>query len=278
VVENDQYDGCLETVRKSFKDHLADLVKDTLSPERLVIKKVNGENITCKDLLNYFEAYTKIYQSNEIPEPRTALEATAEANNINVKEEALRRYMTQMERLTHGAYIYEDKFLELHHKHKEDSVLFFNKAKKLGGKEFSLKYQLELIESIDKAYENFKKVNDTKGSLAAIKTPVALSLLLFITYLLSHFWVDLILDMLWLSKLAVFLDLVFYAVFIGILSYMLCKVTHVENQAIKDLIRQLDIFSELIWVNGFVRIGAALDAMGISPAKLLAMYARQQTR
>jgi len=278
VVENEDYNGNLCDVRPNFKQKLTELVRETLSPEHLIVKKINGIPISCRDLFTYFEAYTKIYQSDQIPEPRTALEATAQANNINVKEEALRRYDSEMEKMTHGSYIYPEQFMVLHQKHKKESLDYFTKAKKLGGKEFSQKFYNELVDQIEKSFVNYNKVNETKGALAAIKTPLALALLFIISYILSHFWVDMLLELFYMTKLALFLDFVFWVTLLCILTYMACKVSGVDNPILKDAMRQLDIFSELLWEHVFSKIGKYLDTIGLHPSNLLTKYAQSKLK
>lgn len=43
----------------------------------------------------------KIYQSEELPEPKSMLQATAEANNLNAQNAARDRYMKEMEKVSH---------------------------------------------------------------------------------------------------------------------------------------------------------------------------------
>ena len=57
-----------------FKNHLGDLAPLLLSPENLIVKKINGNPITGRGLLECFKVYMKIFQSEELPQPKSLLE------------------------------------------------------------------------------------------------------------------------------------------------------------------------------------------------------------
>ena len=44
-----------------------------LAPENLVTKKIDGQIVKARDLLEYFKSYMKIYKGNELPEPKSML-------------------------------------------------------------------------------------------------------------------------------------------------------------------------------------------------------------
>ncbi|XP_072345741.1 atlastin-2-like [Scyliorhinus torazame] len=81
VASNPTFDGKLKDIDDEFKTHLETLVHLLLSPENMVEKEIGGSRISCRNLLQYFKAYIKIFQGDDLPHPRSILEATAEANN-----------------------------------------------------------------------------------------------------------------------------------------------------------------------------------------------------
>ncbi|KAF6777707.1 hypothetical protein AHF37_02825 [Paragonimus kellicotti] len=83
VATSPQFDGRLSDIDRDFVRELSILVPTILSPSSLQLKKINGEKVTCRELVTYFKAYMEIYQGDTLPEPRSMLEATAEANNLN---------------------------------------------------------------------------------------------------------------------------------------------------------------------------------------------------
>lgn len=87
-----------------FTEQLKSLVPLILSPENLVVKQIDGKEITAKELAYYFELYTTLFNGDKLPKPRSVLEvlllnnnsqnplfkvfslffqATAEANNLS---------------------------------------------------------------------------------------------------------------------------------------------------------------------------------------------------
>lgn len=44
-----------------------------LAPENLVLKKINGQRVKARELVQYFKSYIQIYSGNELPEPKSML-------------------------------------------------------------------------------------------------------------------------------------------------------------------------------------------------------------
>ncbi len=47
---------CFEDIDEGFKQNLQVLIPSLLSPESLVVKKINGLPVTCRGLVEYFKA------------------------------------------------------------------------------------------------------------------------------------------------------------------------------------------------------------------------------
>lgn len=82
VATHPKYDGRLSDVTPEFKTSLKELIPMLVSPKCLIVKKINGQTVKARDLVQYFISYMQIYKGNELPEPKTMLVATAEANNL----------------------------------------------------------------------------------------------------------------------------------------------------------------------------------------------------
>ena len=48
----------------------------------------------------FYQSYMKIFESDSLPEPKSMLEATAEANNLTASVAAHDRYMREMEEVS----------------------------------------------------------------------------------------------------------------------------------------------------------------------------------
>nr|XP_026654672.1 atlastin-1 [Zonotrichia albicollis] len=97
VATNPNFDGKLKEIDDEFIKNLKILIPWLLSPENLDVKEINGNHITCRGLVEYFKAYIKIYQGEELPHPKSMLQATAEANNLAAVATAKDTYSRRME-------------------------------------------------------------------------------------------------------------------------------------------------------------------------------------
>ncbi|XP_068874766.1 atlastin-1 isoform X2 [Aphelocoma coerulescens] len=187
VATNPNFDGKLKEIDDEFIKNLKILIPWLLSPENLDVKEINGNHITCRGLVEYFKAYIKIYQGEELPHPKSMLQATAEANNLAAVATAKDTYSKRMEEVCGG----DKPFLapsDLQAKHvelKDEAVRLFRGVKKMGGEEFSRRYLQQLEAEIDELYIQYIKHNDSKNIFHAARTPATLFVVIFITYVLA---------------------------------------------------------------------------------------------
>ncbi|XP_066486323.1 atlastin-1 [Tiliqua scincoides] len=187
VATNPNFDGKLREIDEDFIKKLKVLIPWLLSPEKLDIKEINGSQITCRGLVEYFKAYIKIYQGEELPHPKSMLQATAEANNLAAVATAKDAYNKRMEEVCGGDRPFlapsdlQSKHLEL----KEEAVRQFRSVKKMGGEEFSRRYLQQLENEVDELYVQYIKHNDSKNIFHAARTPATLFVVIFITYVIA---------------------------------------------------------------------------------------------
>uniref|UniRef100_A0A8C2XQZ8 Atlastin GTPase 2 n=1 Tax=Cyclopterus lumpus TaxID=8103 RepID=A0A8C2XQZ8_CYCLU len=187
VATNPHFDGRLRDIDEEFTKELVNLVPTLLSPENLVEKEIGGVKITCRELLHYFKAYMKIYQGEELPHPKSMLQATAEANNLAAVAGAKDLYNKSMEQVCGGDKPYTSP-AELERRHAElrqAAVRQFRSVKKMGGEDFCRRYQEQLEAELDAAYANFGKHNDGKNIFFAARTPATLFAVMFVMYVVS---------------------------------------------------------------------------------------------
>ncbi|XP_072314427.1 atlastin-1 [Eucyclogobius newberryi] len=184
VATNPNFDGRIQEIDGEFIGNLKALVPSLLSPESIDVKEINGSKITCRGLLEYFKAYIKIYQGEELPHPKSMLQATAEANNLAAVAAAKDLYNKKMEEVCGG----DRPFLapaELQARHgaiREESLQLFKSVKKMGGEEFSRRYLLQLETEIDDVFVQYIKHNDSKNIFHAARTPATLFVVIFVMY------------------------------------------------------------------------------------------------
>ncbi|XP_054265961.1 atlastin isoform X2 [Macrosteles quadrilineatus] len=164
VATNPEFDGKLKDIEPDFVENLKTLIPILLSPENLIVKEIGGQKVKAKELMQYFKSYMKIYNSNELPEPKTMLVATAEANNLSAVAAAKETYHQLMEAVCGGAKPYlSSAHLETEHLRIKDKAMeLFIKKPKMGGEEFSRLYKEKLEEDMDIMFSSYRSQNDAK--------------------------------------------------------------------------------------------------------------------
>ncbi|KAF5289875.1 hypothetical protein FQR65_LT02009 [Abscondita terminalis] len=187
VATNPAFDGRVADIDGDFKKNLQILVPMLLSPENLVLKRINGQNVKARDLLQYFKSYIHIYSGNELPEPKSMLVATAEANNLAAVADAKEVYVQLMDDVCGGSKPYlNTTTMEMEHNRVKDKALHqFHSKRKMGGEEFSEIYKDQLEKDLEETFNKFKSHNESKNIFKAARTPAVFFALAIICYIAS---------------------------------------------------------------------------------------------
>jgi hypothetical protein len=62
VATDRNFDGKLRDIEPLFKEYLNAFIPLVLSPSNILVKKISGSEVKCRDLLRYFRAYVDIFQ------------------------------------------------------------------------------------------------------------------------------------------------------------------------------------------------------------------------
>jgi len=188
VATDPNFDGKLKDIEKEFIKQLKDFIPMLLSPENALPRKISGAEVKCKDLSRYMRAYVDIFKGDEMPEPKSMLEATSEANNLASLSEAKDLYTNMMEGVCGGDKPFiNEHILEIEHLRIRDAALeTFDSRRKMGGEEFSAKYRDKLEVEMNEAFENYKSHNESKNLFRAANTPITLGAIAMILYILSQ--------------------------------------------------------------------------------------------
>lgn len=73
VSQGKNYNGNLREIDGDFIKYVKILIPSILAPERLIVKKINGQKIRAQDLVQYLQTYVNIFHSDELPQPETIL-------------------------------------------------------------------------------------------------------------------------------------------------------------------------------------------------------------
>uniref|UniRef100_A0A1B0CGG5 Uncharacterized protein n=1 Tax=Lutzomyia longipalpis TaxID=7200 RepID=A0A1B0CGG5_LUTLO len=187
VATNPKFDGRLADITDEFKDSLKELLPQILAPENLVIKEINGQRVRARELIQYFVSYMNIYKGSELPEPKSMLVATAEANNLTAVAEAKDLYVQLMEDVCGGTKPFlSNAHLDAEHQRiKEKALHQFSAKRKMGGDEFSEKYREKLDNDLEESFGNFRAHNESKNIFKAARTPAVYFAIAVVMYIMS---------------------------------------------------------------------------------------------
>ncbi|CAK9822247.1 atl [Anthophora retusa] len=187
IATNPYFDGRLSEIQEEFREQLRVLIPMLLAPENLVTKKIDGQIVKVRDLLEYFKSYIKIYKGNELPEPKSMLVATAEANNLAAVTEAREFYMRLMDSIC-GAkkpYLTTQRLNTEHLRCMDKAIHTFQNKRKMGGEAFSQTYMKKLWQDMDTAFIQFKAQNESKNVFKSTRTIAVFCAIVGVMYFLS---------------------------------------------------------------------------------------------
>ncbi|XP_035016938.1 atlastin-3 [Hippoglossus stenolepis] len=187
VATSPSFEGQLRDVAPEFRDQLKSLIPKLLNPDHLAEKEINGNKVTCMGLLEFFKAYIKIYQGEDLPQPKTMLMATAEANNLAAVATAKEQYYKSMEKVCGGdlPYVAPESLEEKHVFNSREALHSFSSTKKMGGQEFCDQYQTQLERELGEMWQSYCKHNESKNLFSAFRTPAVLFVLVCLLYVVS---------------------------------------------------------------------------------------------
>ena len=165
VAEDPTFKGTQEEMDPRFSQYLTSFVSTTLAPENLEPKKIAGKVIKSREMVDYFQKYIEIFNGDEIPEPKSIFETTAEVTNLHALSEAKEKYIENMGEVGQNASSQALVEVDLQTKHEEsmkESLEMFIEQSKFGGEAFAKHYQEELEKEILEKFHYFKRLNDSK--------------------------------------------------------------------------------------------------------------------
>ncbi|KAG5673427.1 hypothetical protein PVAND_003475 [Polypedilum vanderplanki] len=240
VATNPKFDGNLRDITDEFKENLLKLIPLIMAPENLIVKEINGQKVKARDLVQYFKSYLNIFKSDDMPEPKTMLLATAEANNLNAVAAAKDLYTQHMDDFCGGKSPYQKpQNLDIEHlRAREKAVYHFVNKRKMGGEEFSEIYKQQLIDFVEDAFIGYKEQNESKNIFKAAQTPGVFLAVALITYIMSGIFA--------LLGLETFCNFMTLIMAINIIA--LCIWSYIRYSGeFSDIGVKLDNFAENIW-------------------------------
>jgi atlastin len=182
-----EYDGAVSAIDNRFLELLTNYLDDLFDPKHLVPKKIHTIPVTSRELLTYIKAYGSLFREATIfPEAKTLLEATAEANNVNMRDKALSVYKKEMDKVAGPkcSYVVPKEITAHHNLCMEGAITVFDNGANMGRRSQILNFRQALVDEIEKEHARYVEVNaerDPYKYLEFYLVPgvIAISLLVF---------------------------------------------------------------------------------------------------
>ena len=82
-----------------FAKHLGEFISESLSPQNLEAKQIAGKAVKSHEMVDFFQRYLEIFNGDEIPEPKSIFNTTAEVTNLHALNSSREAYVERMEGL-----------------------------------------------------------------------------------------------------------------------------------------------------------------------------------
>lgn len=242
VATSQAFDGRLEGIEEDFVEQLSTFVPLMLDPDNIQVKEIAGQQVTGIQLMEYFKRYLEIFKGEDMPEPKSMLEATAEANNLAAVASARDLYTKEMEDLCGGSKPYVNpRFLdERHSEVLERAMSCFNGIPKMGGTSFSEPFIKCLQEQLLEMYEQFKAINKSKNMFTVLGSPVVFFFWFAFCLIMSKIF-DTI-GIVSIANLFLFFGTMSFAL---VMAYMFFK----YQGTYPEFVSGLDTVAEIIWMH-----------------------------
>ncbi|KAL7027682.1 hypothetical protein ACKWTF_005525 [Chironomus riparius] len=148
-----------------FKTELQSVIESLLLPDNLIIKKMNSNQISVKEMKQFILDYLKLFQTNQIPRASSIYELTVESFMHNLINKCLDDYKLTIYR--NEDIITEERLSVIHEKCKERALAMYDDTKKMGNSGHAKTFRSKLEDEIEKFFVTFK--DQTEKSILKIK-------------------------------------------------------------------------------------------------------------
>jgi len=165
VAEDPAFLGSQEDMDPRFSSYLNTFISNSLSPENLVAKQIAGKTVKSREMVDYFQKYLEIFNGDEIPEPKSIFDTTAEVTNLHALNEAKEKYLENMgavKQNTASQAIVDVELIKRHEHCMEDSLQIFSEYSKFGGEALAKHFHDVLVKEILDKFDSLKRLNDSK--------------------------------------------------------------------------------------------------------------------
>lgn len=175
VVTKETYDGTVKDMDDEFIESVKLLVPYILSKDNLVIKQIDGVDVTGQTMLDYIEVLVNALKNGELPTPQTLIEATAEIGcqlAIDAEFEIYIEEMTEFCKSANGEYISEDGLRKVDKEIKYEAIKRLESYPRMLRMKNQSQCVKKLSDLMDMKYNDFKKIIEKQNRAFLLKKVV----------------------------------------------------------------------------------------------------------
>lgn len=174
VVESKQFEGKLGDIDFRFKKAAAAATEYILGVDNLVVKKVNGREMTCEKLFHHMATLVHSFNTLEIPTVVSPLRALADSEHDAAVEAAAKLYVAKMEAAVCTTGFTDTDTLDRIHEESLDGALkFFHSKPKLGQGEVITPFHVTKLHNVViKKYDEYVTQNSARLMCVYEELPV----------------------------------------------------------------------------------------------------------
>lgn len=159
-----KYDGNWSEMDEDFRVELFNLIEHLLKPERLVIKKINENNLKGSEYLEFVLQYFKLFQSDKLPQAKSIYESTVEKQMTILVEHCVEIYKSTVS--MNQDVVRNERHISLFHDVSNNKALqLYRDSKKMGNVDHVEKFKLLLEVKISEAFKEWKEELDRRFQL-----------------------------------------------------------------------------------------------------------------
>ncbi|EDQ90984.1 uncharacterized protein MONBRDRAFT_20202 [Monosiga brevicollis MX1] len=261
-VKKSEFAGQLDLLEEDFREHLDVFVPSVLKDDALLVKRVAGEEVTCRGLRAFLEAYVAAFNDGELPEIKSIMKATADATLQVISSRAFETYEAQMRDVVGPSkpFVNTETLSQSHERSRQDALSLFDSAQLIGGSKAREAAREQLATDIEEEFTRLKGYNAGKDLLRGLQTPVAFGALALLVHIVS-----VVLDVIELDPIAHMLAYVTYLSFAAVLVWF--AVSH--SGRYPEVAENLNKGGDQIWQLGRQGVEMYLSHNGtrVAPSK-----------
>ena len=102
---------------------MGEFISESLAPHNLEAKQIAGKAVKSREMVDFFQRYLEIFNGDEIPEPKSIFNTTAEVTNLHALNSSREAYVERMEGLKLSATSEAIIETDLTRRHEENLTL-----------------------------------------------------------------------------------------------------------------------------------------------------------